>query len=70
MLDEKGFHTLLKAVNSAIKVIECNKEAEISAEEIHRTALVYYKKVTDMIREIVGNKTFDETIIGNQSDNM
>ena len=34
---------------------------------IHREALAQYKKVTDKIRAIVGNKLFDENILGNQS---
>ena len=51
--------------NSAKKLIEYNKEEEIDAEEIHRTAIFHYKKVTTMIREIVGNKVFDQTILGN-----
>ena len=41
----------------------------MEADEIHRTALVHYKKITDKIREIVGHKIFDQIILGNQSDN-
>ena len=40
----------------------------MEADEIHRTALVHYKKVTDKIREIVGNKLFYEAIIDNQAE--
>ena len=47
----------------AKRVIESNKENDMSTEEIHREALARYKKVTEKIREIVGNKLFDEKIL-------
>ena len=42
---------------------------EMDAEEIHRTTIPLYKKVTQKIREITGNKIFDEDILGNKSAN-
>ncbi len=56
-------------VNSAKRVIEVSKEEEMEAEMIHKIVLLQYKKFTDKIREIVGNKVFDETILGNISAN-
>ena len=50
-------------VNSAKRIIEVNKEEEMNAEVIHSAALLHYKKVTLKIREIIGNKLFDENII-------
>ena len=52
-------------VNSAKRIIEVNKEEEMDSEEIHNAALLQYKKVTLKIREIVGNKIFEENILGN-----
>ena len=62
LLDEQGFDTLLRFVNQAKRVIDFNKQEQVEAEDIHKTALVHYKKIVTKIREILGNKLLHELL--------